>query len=322
MNTFLGRRLIAFPLLLLGVSILAMLILALIPGDYLNNLRSDPQVSPELLARMTREFGLDRPWYIQYGHWLRQVLCHFNFGHSFVYRVPVSSLILARLLNTLMLAGAAAFLAWTLALLFGVISASHHNRLVDRLTSAGAFFGLSMPTILSSLLILYLCRRTGWLPVGGMTSLGFETLDFSGQACDILRHLIPPALVMGGYATASLTRQVRSNLLDHLNEQYVLTARAKGVPEYLVVTRHALRNAINPLITLFGFTLSSLVSSSFVVEIIFGWPGLGQLTLDAILRQDLYLVMGCLTLSALIVLVGNLGADLLLIVADPRIEMN
>src|SRR5438552_3050240 len=190
--------------------------------------------------------------------------------------------------------------------------------LIRRL-SLFAFVGLSVPEVLSGLLLLLMAARTGWFPVGGMRSLDWEELDAAHRVVDVLRHLVLPALVVGLIPLAGRMRQMRSSVLDVLRLDYVTTARAKGLDERTVVFKHALRNAINPLITLFGYTLGSLVSGSFIAEIIFSWPGLGRITLDALLTKDQYLVMGSVLMAAVVLVAGNLIADVLLAIADPRI---
>ena len=164
--------------------------------------------------------------------------------------------------------------------------------------------------------------KSGWFPVGGMRSLDFDDLSFGGKILDLAHHLVLPAIVLGTVPTAGRMRQMRANLLDVLRLDYVTTARAKGLDENKVVFKHAVRNAINPLITLFGFTIASLLSGSFIVEIVMAWPGLGSLTLEALLKQDLYLVMGSVVIAATMLVLGNLIADVLLVIADPRIKYN
>ena len=189
------------------------------------------------------------------------------------------------------------------------------------MTSAAlvAFTWLSVPEILSGLLLLALAARTGWFPVGGMRSLDWSSLPPGAQVLDVLRHLALPALVTGLVPLAGRMRQMRASLLDVLRLDYVTTARAKGLGEGTVVMKHALRNALNPMITLFGYTLGALLSGSLVAEIIFAWPGLGRITLEAILAQDQYLVMGSVLVAATMLIAGNLIADVLLAIADPRI---
>jgi len=319
-RTFLLRRLLALIPLLLGVTLLAFLLIYLAPGDFLSQMAENPTVSAETIAAMRHKFGLDQPWYVQYVLWLKNVFFHLDFGESFAYRQPVFSVIIPRLGNTLLLSLAAAVVAWGLAIPLGIISAVRQYSWIDKTSSFISFFGLSIPEIFFGLLMMYLAAKTGWLPVGGMHSLDYDDLSWGGKMLDLGRHLFLPALVLGTVPLAGRMRQMRANLLDVLRLDYVTTARAKGLAEGKVVWKHAVRNAINPLITLFGLTLASLLSGSFIVEIVMAWPGLGSLTLDALLKQDLYLVMGSVVIAATMLLLGNLVADILLAIADPRIR--
>lgn len=320
MRTFLLRRLLALVPLLLGVTFLAFLLIYLAPGDFLSQMAENPTVSAETIADMRHKFGLDQPWYVQYVLWLKNVFFHLDFGESFAYRQPVFSVILPRLGNTLLLSLAAAIVAWGLAIPLGIISAVRQYSWVDKTSSFISFVGLSIPEIFFGLLMMYMAAKTGWFPVGGMHSLDYDELNWGSKLLDLGRHLFLPALVLGTVPLAGRMRQMRANLLDVLRLDYVTTARAKGLAENKVVWKHAVRNAINPLITLFGLTLASLLSGSFIVEIVMAWPGLGSLTLDALLKQDLYLVMGSVVIAATMLLLGNLVADILLALADPRIR--
>ena len=199
-------------------------------------------------------------------------------------------------------------------------SAVRRGRPSDRVVSGLAFLGMSVPNFFLAFLLLRLALRTGWFPVGGLHAIDFEDFTPLQRLLDLLRHLALPALVVGLVPLASRMRQMRGSLIDQLRLDYVTTARAKGLPESQVVVRHALRNALNPLITLFGFTLGSLVSGAFVAETIFSWPGLGSITLEALNAQDTYLVMGSVLMASTVLVLGNLVADLLLAVADPRIR--
>jgi peptide/nickel transport system permease protein len=185
--------------------------------------------------------------------------------------------------------------------------------------SVAAFVTLSVPELLSGLLLLLFAARTGWFPIGGMRSLDWEQMAWGARVWDLLRHLALPALVAGLVPLAARFRQMRGSLLDVLHLDYVTAARAKGLGEGQVLFKHVLRNALNPMITLFGYTLGSLVSGSFVAEVIFSWPGLGRITVEALLAQDPYLVMGAVLLAAVVLVAGNLAADLMLAAADPRI---
>ena len=319
MRTYVVRRLLQLIPLLLGIAALTFLLLYLAPGDFLNTMAENPAISQETLDAMRRNFGLDQPAWVQFGLYLRN-LATGDFGQSFSRHQPVFTVIREGLLNTLMLASAGAMVTWGLAIPLGVIAAVRQHTWVDRGLSFLAFLWLSVPEVLSGLLLLMLAVRTGWFPAGGMHSLDWNDLTAFGKLGDLASHLALPALTVGLIPLAGRMRQMRGNLLDVLRLDYVTTARAKGLDERAVVYKHALRNALNPLITLFGFTLGSLVSGSFVAEIIFSWPGLGRITLEAIQTQDQYLVMGAVLMASTVLVLGNLAADLLLAVADPRIR--
>lgn len=319
MRTFILRRVLQAIPLLFGISALTFLLLQLAPGDFLNTMRENPNISQETLDAMSRRFGLDQPWPVQYGIYLQRVFFHLDFGESFARHQPAFSVLREGMLNTLLLAVSAAVVTWGLAVPLGVWAAVRQYSWVDKLLSLLAFVWLSIPEVLSGLLLLFLAAQTGVLPVGGMRSLDWDEMDLLGKAGDLLRHLLMPAFVVGLIPLAARMRQMRGNLLDVLRLDYVTTARAKGLDERTVIFKHAVRNAINPLITLFGFTLGALLSGAFVAEFIFSWPGLGRITLEALLTQDQYVVLGAVQIASLMLIAGNLIADILLAVADPRI---
>ena len=320
MRTYILRRVLQTIPLLVGISALTFLLLQLAPGDFLNQMAENPSISAETIEAMRRNFGLDQPWYVQYGRYLRNVVLHLDFGQSFSRHQPVFDVLRDGLENTLLLAGASALVTWGLAIPLGMWAAVKQHSWIDRGLSFIAFVWLSIPEILSGLLLLMLAARTGWFPVGGMRSIDYDEMTAVGQFLDIAHHLALPALVVGLIPLAGRMRQMRGNLLDVLRLDYVTTARSKGLDERVVIMKHALSNALNPMITLFGYTLGALVSGSFIAEIIFSWPGLGRLTLDAILTQDQYLVMGSVLMASAVLVLGNLIADLLLVLADPRIS--
>lgn len=319
MRTYVIRRAIQVVPLLLGISALTFILLQLAPGDFLNTVAENPMVSAEALEAMRRRFGLDRPWFIQYLIYLKNLVFHLDFGESFARHQPVFVVLREGLFNTLLLASAAAVVTWGLAIPLGVWAAMRQHSWLDKGLTVFGVVGLSIPEVLSGLLLLMLAARTGWFPVGGMHSLDWDDLDGLGKALDLGRHLLLPALVVGLTPLAGRMRQMRGNLLDVLHLDYVTTARAKGLNEDVVVFKHAVRNALNPLITLFGYTLGALVSGSLVAEIIFSWPGLGRIAFEAIQTQDQYLVLGAVLMASLVLVLGNLVADLLLALADPRI---
>jgi peptide/nickel transport system permease protein len=320
MRTYIAKRFLQVLPLLFGISALTFILLQLAPGDFLNQMAENPNISAATIDAMRRRFGLDRPWYIQYWLYLQNVILHFDFGESFSRHQPVFTVLREGLTNTLLLAGASAVVTWGLAIPLGVWAAVRQYSWIDKGLSLVAFVWLSIPEILSGLLLLMLAARTGWFPVGGMRSIDYDDLNTLGRIADVSWHLALPALVVGLVPLASRMRQMRGNLLDVLRLDFVTTARAKGLDERIVIYKHAVRNALNPMITLFGYTLGALVSGSFIAEIIFSWPGLGRLTLDAILTQDQYLVMGSVLMASVVLILGNLIADLLLAIADPRIS--
>ena len=320
MRTYILRRFLQIPPLLLGISALTFLLLQLAPGDFLNQMAENPAVSQATIEAMRHRFGLDQPWYVQYAIYLKNVILHFDFGESFSRHQPVFMVLREGLLNTLLLAVAAAAVTWGLAIPLGVWAAVRQYSWVDKTLSLFVFIGLSIPEILSGLVLLMFAAKTGWFPVGGMLSLVYDDFSFIGKLRDLGWHLLLPAIVVGLVPLASRMRQMRGNLLDVLRLDYVTTARSKGLEERVVIFKHALRNALNPMITLFGYTLGALVSGSFIAEIIFSWPGLGRITLDAILTQDQYLVMGAVLMASVVLVLGNLVADLMLAAADPRIS--
>lgn len=319
MLRYVARRLFNMLPLLFGVSLLSFIVIQLSPGDFLAEIRLNPVVSAETVEQMRRNLGLDQPLHIQYVKWLWSVL-RLDFGYSFAYQVPVSWLIGTRLVNTLILNIAALVVAWLVAIPIGIHAARRQYSITDNSYSMVAYLGISTPTFFSGLLLLFLAFRTGWLPIGGMTSLDYDLLPTPGKILDVARHLVIPAVVLGFGAAAGLMRQMRGNLLEVLRQDYVRTARAKGLGDRPVMYRHAVRNAINPLITLFGFEIGALLSGSAILENVVGWPGLGQLILDSVVRKDLYVVMASLTLGSVTLVLGNLIADVLLAVADPRIR--
>jgi len=306
---------------LLGISLLTFAVIQLAPGDFLSTMELNPQISGDTIDSMRARFGLDQPWWMQYLLWLRNILFHLDFGESFSRHQPVFTVLAPAILNTLVLALAAAVLTWGLAIPLGVLAAVKQNTWIDRGSSLVAYLGLSVPEVFLALLMILLAAKTGWFPVSGMVSVDHDTLSPLGKALDLLHHLVLPAFVLATVPLAGRMRQMRANLLDVLRADYVTTARAKGLHERTVVVKHALRNALNPLITLFGYTLGTLLSGAFLVEVVMSWPGLGRITIEALVARDLYLMMGSVMMASTLLILGNLVADLLLAIADPRIQV-
>ena len=306
--------------LLLAVSLLTFLLMALSPGNYFTTLQQNPQISPDTIARLKAQFHLDQAWYVQYVFWLKNVLCG-NFGYSMAYKIPATSLIMARLWNTFLLSFTALIIAWGIAIPLGIWAAIKKDSWVDHTCSFLAFVGLSVPDVLLSLLALWFAAATGWFPVGGSESSLHDFMTPGQQFWDIVYHLILPAIVLAASDLAGIMRRMRSCLLDTLRAEYVAAARARGLGEGLVIYKHALRNAINPLVTIFGYSLAQLLSGAVVVENIMAWPGLGRLTIEAFFAKDSYLVVDSVVMATALLVAGNFIADILLALVDPRIRL-
>jgi peptide/nickel transport system permease protein len=320
MLSYVLKRLLHLVPVLLGVSLLTFLLMSLTPGDYWTQLSMNPQISPEKIAQLRAQHHADRPWIVRYGYWLKDAV-RGDFGYSVAYKVPASQLIYARLWNTFVLSFAATVLAWGIAVPLGIWAAVNKDSWVDRLCSLIAFVGLSVPDVLLALLALMFAVATGWFPVGGSQSSLHDLMSPAEQFKDRLWHLVLPAVVLAASDLAGIMRQMRSNLLDTLRADFLTTARAKGMAEGWVIYKHALRNAINPLLTIFGYSLASLLSGAFIIEVIMAWPGLGRLTMDALHAKDYDLVVAGVVMAAGLLVVGNFVADLLLAWSDPRIRL-
>jgi peptide/nickel transport system permease protein len=316
------KRLFQAVLTLFLASALCFLIAEIAPGDYLDTLRQDPQITPERIAALSEQFGLDQPAVVQYFRWLWRIVTRFDFGQSFVYFRSVSSLLVERVPATLLLAIASIILTWAIAIPLGILSAVKQNSLADQVLRVISYLGQGFPSFITALIFLIIAQfLSPMFPVGGMTSINHEQLSFMGKILDLAWHLILPTIALSITSFAGLQRLMRGQLLDVLRQEYIQTARAKGLPENKVIYVHALRNAINPLVTLLGFEFASLLGGSFIAEYFFNWPGLGRLTLQAVQAQDKYLVMASLMMGAAMLIIGNLLADLLLKAVDPKIKL-
>lgn len=316
---YLLRRLLHAVFLLFGVSLLTFLFSALAPGTYFDEMRFNPQISPETVAALRAHYHLDQPLPLRYVHWLNS-LARGDLGFSFAYDMPVSSLLWVRARNTLLLTGTATLLAWLLGLPLGVWSAAKLGRFPDRIVSWSTATLLVIPDLLLALAFLLLAVRTGWFPTGGLVSLGFETLSLSAKLRDLASHLVLPVFVLALSAFPTIVRHVRASVAEFIDAPFVRAALGHGIPQRKLLFGYVLRAAANPLISLFGFSLGTLISGSLLVEVVMSWPGLGPLLLEAILARDLYVVIGGVLVSAVFFVAGNLFADLLLYWADPRIR--
>jgi peptide/nickel transport system permease protein len=316
---YLFRRLVEAILLLLGVSILTFLFSTLAPGNYLDEMRLNPQISSAALRSLRARYELDRPLPVRYARWASSV-AHGELGYSFAYNSPVAPLLWVRAKNTLLLTLSATLLAWALALPLGVWSAEERGRLPDRAISGVTATLLVIPDLVLALGFLILAARTGWFPTGGLVSVGFEGLSMANKMRDLVTHMALPVAALVLSALPILVRHVRAAIAEVLGAPYLRAAAAHGIPRRKLLYGYALRAAANPLISLFGFSVGSLLSASLLVEVVMSWPGLGPLLLEAILARDLYVVIGGVLFSTIFLVGGNFLADLLLYWADPRIR--
>ncbi len=321
MLLYILRRLLLMIPLVIGISLISFGVMQLAPGDYVDQLRQNPSIKPETLARLREDFGLDQPAYKQYGLWLYRAVVYRDFGESFTYHQPAFTLIKSRLYYTFLLSFWSSLLAWLLAIPLGIYAATHRNSFLDRILNFGAFAGVSLPSFFVALLALMVAQQSGWFPVGGAQSENYDKLPQIGKILDTAHHLILPTLVLGIGGVAGLMRQMRGNLLDVLSDNYILAARARGLSERAVIWKHATRNAINPLLTLAGYQLSGLLAGAALVENVMAWPGLGRLLLESVQSLDLYVSMASFVMGAALLVLGNLVADLLLVATDPRIKL-
>jgi peptide/nickel transport system permease protein len=310
------RRLLTAIPLLVGVSVVGFALMQLAPGGPFDIYLENPSVTPEVVDRIKAFYGLDQPWYIQYIKWAKGMLT-FNFGFSFRGQRPVLDLILERLPATLELMLAAYFLAIVVGVLVGFLGAIRRNSLWDYLATSGAMLALSFPTFWLGLMFMFLfAEKLRWFPSGGISTIG---MDFNLQ--DRISHLVLPALVLGLVLMAEWSRYTRAAMLEVINADYMRTARSKGLPEWMILGRHAFRNAVIPLITLAGIQFPIALSGALVVETLFSWPGIGRLFYDTMTYRDYPVMMGLLMFTSVAVILGNILADVLITVADPRIRL-
>lgn len=323
MLRFILRRLVHMIPIVLAVVAIGFGLIQLAPGDVFTQMVLNPNVRPEDIELFRSQFGLDQPWYRQFFLYIFNAL-QGNFGWSMTQRAPVFVLVQQRAAATILLSLTSLAFAWFVSIPFGIIAATNQYKWKDQFISFFAFFGLAIPNFFLAFLLIYLISRLNlsFFPLGGMTSIDHEQMGWLAQRLDVGRHLILPVFVIGTSQMAQLTRYMRGNMLEIMNQQYIVTARAKGQKESKVIYRHALRNAINPMITILGFQLGVIMSGAALVENVLAWPGLGRLILNSILQQDLYMVVGSLIYGVILLVIGNLIADILLAVVDPRIRVN
>ncbi|MDR7418959.1 MAG: ABC transporter permease [Armatimonadota bacterium] len=321
MLRFVLRRVLLMIPALLVVSALVFTIIQLQPGGFLTQYLEDPRFSPQTVETITRQFGLDEPPHIQYLRWIQGVVTRGDFGYSFLNGRPVGSLIWERVGWTIFLAGLTIACTWVIAIPLGIYTAVRPRGAAATAVNFVSYVGQATPDFLLALLLVAMVLSRGGTNVGGLFSPQYIDAPWGwAKARDMLAHLWIPIAAISLEGVAGLMRQMRAKMLDVLGADYVRTARAKGVPGQAVLWRHAVRNAINPLVSLAGLSLPGLISSTILVSIVLNLPTIGPFLYDSLLNKDQYVVTTLLLISSLLLMVGNLLADLALVWIDPRIR--
>lgn len=322
MIRYLLKRSTEILITLFGITLLSFFIIHLAPGkptDILTEL--NPKITPEAREKLEKYYGLDKPIIIQYIQWLGRIV-KLDFGESFsTDRRPVWDKIKERLPITIKINLLSMLLIFLIAIPVGVSSATKQYSLYDKITTVIVFVGFAMPAFwLAILLMMLFGVYLHWLPISGIKSMNYESLSFWGRLLDQARHLILPIFVSAFGGIAGISRYMRSSMLEVIKQDYITTARAKGLPEHKVIYNHALRNALLPIITILGLSVPGLIGGSVIFEQIFSIPGMGQLLWDSVMKRDYPVIMGILTIGAVLTLIGNLLADLCYAIADPRVR--
>ncbi|DAA83916.1 TPA: ABC transporter substrate-binding protein [Candidatus Gastranaerophilales bacterium HUM_3] len=315
---YITKRILQVIPLLIIVSIISFFIIRLSPVDPLAELRLNPSISQETLDKEVKRLNLDKPIYVQYISWAKSFI-KWDLGYTSTGE-KVSVKLKERIPNTLLLTVVVIFMTWAAGIPLGILAAVKKETAFDRFLTVISSIGMAIPSFFFAILMLIFAVKTGWFPVGGLTSYNFNELGFWGKFTDIARHLILPSIVLFTISLSGLQRQMRANMLEVLDSDYVKFARAKGLSEWRVLFKHALRNAINPMITLLGFEFAGLLSGAALTEYVFQYPGLGRLILEAVMKSDINLVMASLMMGTIMLILGNLIADILLMITDPRLR--
>jgi peptide/nickel transport system permease protein len=323
---YLARRLVSMAVTLFFISILGFLLIDLTPGTALqarvDQLRSmGVNLTGEEIHALEQRYGLSDPVQVKYFKWISHAV-RGDFGESFTYNTSVGSLIWSRLAFSALLAGFAAIFAWLVAIPIGVYSATNRYTIPDYLITIFQFVGVAVPEFLLALLVMVFAARVLDMDVGGLFSVKYANAPWSGEKfVDLLRHLWIPVVIISAGSTAWLSRVMRANLLDVLNQQYVQVARAKGQTEAIVIWKHAVRNALHPLIMALGGLLPTVISGELIVSMVLNLPTIGPLYFNALLTKDMYLAITFMMMTSILLVLGNLVADLLLAWVDPRVRL-
>ena len=322
MKRYIIKRILLILPMLIGISLIMFVVMHLAPGDPASiRYGLNPEVSGSARANFSKMYDLDKPVAQQYVLWVKR-LVSFDFGRSFIDDQPVTSKILARLPATILLQLTSLLVIFCIAIPIGIISAVRRNSVFDKVTTIFVFIGYAMPTFwLALLLILLFGFKLQWLPVSGMSPWYTAYLGDAARFKDLVWHMVLPVVTTAFGGLAALSRYSRSSMIEVMGENYILTARAKGLSEKRVILVHALRNALLPIVTILGLTLPVLISGSFIFETIFAWPGMGRLGYEAIMNYDYPVVMGVGVIATLLTLIGIFLSDVMYALVDPRIRL-
>lgn len=323
MIRYIGKRILLMIPVLLGITIISFGVMKIAPGDPTSLVTDlNPNMNEEAIKRIRAHYGLDEPAYVQYGKWLRNMLM-LDFGRSFAPdNRPVIDKIAERIPITLLINLLSMVLILGVAIPIGVMSAVKQNSVFDKATTVFVFLGFAIPSFWLALLLMILFGvDLDLLPISGFRSLNYGELSTLGRVLDIAKHLILPVFVSAFGGLAGMSRYMRSNMLEVIRQDYITTARAKGLDERTVIFKHAFRNALLPVITILGLSIPGLIGGSVIFETVFAIPGMGQLFYQSVMMRDYPTIMGILVIGAILTLLGNLLADLFYSLADPRIRV-
>jgi len=323
MVNYLLRRLYGLIPVLFGITVITFFVIHLAPGKPTRlQAEMSPRITLEAREKLDRLYGLDKPIHTQYWRWINKLVT-FDLGTSFTDDRPVSQKILERIPITIAINVLSLALIFLIAMPIGIVSAVRENSIFDKSSTIFVFLGFAMPTFWLALLAMSLFGvYLGWLPILGIKSLDFEQYTFFGKALDLARHLILPVSISAFGGLAGISRYMRTSMLEVLHKDFIRTARAKGLSERSVIYKHALRNALLPIVTIIGLSIPGLIGGSVIFESIFAIPGMGKLFFDSVMARDYPVIMGILFIGAILTLLGNLIADIMYACADPRIRLS
>ncbi len=322
MLAYLIKRMAGMVPLLIGITIISFAVIHLAPGNPVELQNSmNPKMTKEAKERLIKLYGLDKPLYIQYVNWLKNIAT-LDFGYSFAPdHSKVIDKIKERIGITIVINMLSLLIIFILGIPLGILSAIYYNRVIDKSISFLVFIGFALPSFwIALLLMMFFCIKLGWLPISGIKALNHESMSFWEQIYDYARHLVLPLLVSTIGGLAGISRYVRGNMVEVLKADYILAAKARGISNSKIYLKHALRNALLPVITILGLSVPGLIGGSVIFESIFGIPGMGMLFYQSVMSRDYPVIMGILTIGAVLTLIGNLLADIGYAIADPRVR--